>query len=499
MQYQSTRDKNLKASSAQAILNGLAPDGGLYTMPSFDEVKFDYTTVLNMDTMSMSTKILSKLLPDFSEAEMAKLVHDGYTGKFETDHLTPTVPVGEDFILELFRGPTSAFKDVALSMLPRLMTASKEKLRCGRRDHDPDRHVRRHRQGGDGGLLRCAGHEDHCLLPPRRRERPCSRRRWRRQAGENVCVCAVRGNFDDAQTGVKKIFSAVSKDQLLEGKGVRLSSANSINIGRLAPQVVYYYRAYADLVQAGRIQPGDKVDYVVPTGNFGDILAGYFAKEMGLPVGKLVCASNANNVLTDFLRTGRYDRRRPFYKTVSPSMDILVSSNLERLLYLLSGDDKLIADLMKQLSENGEYEVPADMLEKLHELFWAGFCDDEGAKTAIGKVWKDDHYLCDTHTAVAWDVAQQYKQANHEHNAVVVLSTASPYKFPAAVLEGIGEKAEGDEFDVMEQLHKVTGVPVPKNLADLRSRAVRHRDVIDRGEMLDYVLGKAAAESDKGE
>jgi len=179
---------------------------------------------------------------------------------------------------------------------------------------------------------------------------------------------------------------------------------------------------------------------------------------------------------------------------VSPSMDILVSSNLERLLYLLSGDDKLIADLMKQLSENGEYEVPADMLEKLHELFWAGFCDDEGAKTAIGKVWKDDHYLCDTHTAVAWDVAQQYKQANPEHNAVVVLSTASPYKFPAAVLEGIGEKAEGDEFDVMEQLHKVTGVPVPKNLADLRSRAVRHRDVIDRGEMLDYVLGKAAAE-----
>jgi threonine synthase len=215
---------------------------------------------------------------------------------------------------------------------------------------------------------------------------------------------------------------------------------------------------------------------------------------MGLPVGKLVCASNANNVLTDFLRTGRYDRRRPFYKTVSPSMDILVSSNLERLLYLLSGDDKLIADLMKQLSENGEYEVPADMLEKLHELFWAGFCDDEGAKTAIGKVWKDDHYLCDTHTAVAWDVAQQYKQANPEHNAVVVLSTASPYKFPAAVLEGIGEKAEGDEFDVMEQLHKVTGVPVPKNLADLRSRAVRHRDVIEQGDMLAYVLKRAEKE-----
>ena len=312
--------------------------------------------------------------------------------------------------------------------------------------------------------------------------------------GENTHVIALNGNFDDAQSGVKALFSSADFHQQVNARGKVLSSANSINVGRLVPQVVYYFRAYADLVRRGTVAVGERVDYVVPTGNFGDILAGYFARELGLPVGTLVCASNANNVLTDFLRTGRYDRRRPFYKTVSPSMDILVSSNLERLLYLLSGDDKLIADLMKQLSENGEYEVPADMLEKLHELFWAGFCDDEGAKTAIGKVWKDDHYLCDTHTAVAWDVAQQYKQANPEHNAVVVLSTASPYKFPAAVLEGIGEKAEGDEFDVMEQLHKVTGVPVPKNLADLRSRAVRHRDVIDRGEMLDYVLGKAAAE-----
>ena len=491
MQYQSTRDKNLKASSAQAILNGLAPDGGLYTMPSFDGIRFDYTSVLGLDTLSMSTIILSKLLPDFSEEEMAKLVCGGYDGKFETDDLTPTVPVGEDHILELFRGPTSAFKDVALSMLPRLMTAAKEKLGVD------DEILILTATSGDTGKAAMEGFRDVpgtkiIVFYPYGGVSAVQQAQMATQAGENVCVCAVRGNFDDAQTGVKKIFSAVSRDQLLEGKGVCLSSANSINIGRLAPQVVYYYRAYADLVGAGRIQPGDRVDYVVPTGNFGDILAGYFAKEMGLPVGKLVCASNANNVLTDFLRTGRYDRRRPFYKTASPSMDILVSSNLERLLYLLSGDDKLIADLMKQLSENGEYEVPADMLEKLHELFWAGFCGDEDAKAAIGRVWKDDHYLCDTHTAVAWDVAQQYKAANPDHNAVVVLSTASPYKFPAAVLEGIGEKAEGDEFDVMEQLHKVTGVPVPKNLADLRSRAVRHRDVIGQDEMLSYVLGKAA-------
>ena len=490
MQYQSTRNKNLKAGSAQAVLNGLAPDGGLYTMPSFDEARFDYRDVLDLDTFSMSAKILSKLLPDFSEQEMTSLVRAGYAGKFESDHLTPSVPVGEDFILELFRGPTSAFKDVALSMLPRLMTAAKEK--CGFTDEI----LILTATSGDTGK---AAMEGFCNVPgtkiivfyPYGGVSAVQQAQMATQAGENVCVCAVRGNFDDAQTGVKKIFSAVGREKLLEGKGVSLSSANSINIGRLAPQVVYYYRAYADLVKAGCIREGDKVDFVVPTGNFGDILAGYFAKEMGLPVGKLVCASNANNVLTDFLRTGRYDRQRPFYKTVSPSMDILVSSNLERLLYLLSGDDKLVAGLMKSLSEKGAYEVPADMLAKLHELFWAGCCDDAGAKAAIGDVWAKDRYLCDTHTAVAWDVAQQYKKENPEHNAVVVLSTASPYKFPAAVLEGIGEQDRGDEFDVMEQLSDVTGVPVPKNLADLRSRAVRHRDVIGQDEMLDYVLRKA--------
>ena len=334
MQYQSTRNKNLKAGSAQAVLNGLAPDGGLYTMPSFDEARFDYRDVLNLDTFSMSARILSKLLPDFSEQEMTSLVRAGYEGKFESDHLTPSVPVGEDFILELFRGPTSAFKDVALSMLPRLMTAAKEK--CGFTDEI----LILTATSGDTGK---AAMEGFCNVPgtkiivfyPYGGVSAVQQAQMATQAGDNVCVCAVRGNFDDAQTGVKKIFSAVGREKLLDGKGVSLSSANSINIGRLAPQVVYYYRAYADLLKMGRIREGDKVDFVVPTGNFGDILAGYFAKEMGLPVGRLVCASNANNVLTEFLRTGRYDRRRPFFKTVSPSMDILVSSNLERLLYLL--------------------------------------------------------------------------------------------------------------------------------------------------------------------
>ena len=459
-------------------------------MPSFDEARFDYREVLDLDTFAMSARILSKLLPDFSEEEMTKLVHDGYTGKFETDHLTPTVPVGEDFILELFRGPTSAFKDVALSMLPRLMTAAKGK--CGFTDEIMILTA----TSGDTGK---AAMEGFCNVPgtkiivfyPYGGVSAVQQAQMATQAGENVCVCAVRGNFDDAQTAVKQVFAKVGGEDLLAGKGVRLSSANSINIGRLAPQVVYYFRAYADLVRRGTVAVGERVDYVVPTGNFGDILAGYFARELGLPVGTLVCASNANNVLTDFIRTGRYDKKRPFYLTSSPSMDILVSSNLERLLFLLSGDEQLVAKLMRQLTEDGAYEVPEELKEKIQSLFWAGCCGDDETKRTIGRVWQEHHYLCDTHTAVAWNVAQQYKAANPAHAPVVVLSTASPYKFPAAVLEGLGEKAEGDEFAVMEQLERLTGIPAPKNLRGLRERPVRHTTVLDREEMLPFVLEKA--------
>ena len=491
--YGSTRGGETGVTASQAVLKGLADDGGLYVPERIPTLDVTMDELAGMTYQETAYAVMKQFLTDYTEEELKYCISHAYDEKFDTEEIAPLAKADGMYFLELFHGKTIAFKDMALSILPYLMTTAAKK------NHAKNEIVILTATSGDTGKAAMAGFADVpgtriIVFYPKNGVSRVQELQMLTQKGANTSVVGIEGNFDDAQTGVKKIFGDKEFAKELDRMGFQLSSANSINIGRLAPQVVYYYRAYADLVQAGRIQPGDKVDYVVPTGNFGDILAGYFAKEMGLPVGKLVCASNANNVLTDFLRTGRYDRRRPFHKTVSPSMDILVSSNLERLLYLLSGDDKLIADLMKQLSENGEYEVPADMLEKLHELFWAGFCDDEGAKTAIGKVWKDDHYLCDTHTAVAWDVAQQYKQANPEHNAVVVLSTASPYKFPAAVLEGIGEKAEGDEFDVMEQLHKVTGVPVPKNLADLRSRAVRHRDVIDRGEMLDYVLGKAAAE-----
>ena len=491
MQYLSTRDSALRVSAQEAIVRGLAPQSGLFVPETFPQADLDAWK--NLSYPELAEKVLAGFLTDYSADFLHTATASTYGAAFG-GKAGETVKVRDGlYSLELWHGPTCAFKDYALQLMPKLLVEAKKML--GRTETTRILVA----TSGDTGKAALAGYADLDgieieVFYPNDGTSEIQHLQMATQKGENVQVYAVQGNFDDAQTGVKKVFADADVAAELEKRGIRLSSANSINWGRLVPQIVYYFYAYFRLAEQGAVEWGKPVDFCVPTGNFGDILAGYYAKQMGLPVGRLVCASNKNNVLTDFLRTGRYDRRRPFYKTVSPSMDILVSSNLERLLYLLSGDDKLIADLMKQLSENGEYEVPADMLEKLHELFWAGFCDDEGAKTAIGKVWKDDHYLCDTHTAVAWDVAQQYKQANPEHNAVVVLSTASPYKFPAAVLEGIGEKAEGDEFDVMEQLHKVTGVPVPKNLADLRSRAVRHRDVIDRGEMLDYVLGKAAAE-----
>ena len=271
-----------------------------------------------------------------------------------------------------------------------------------------------------------------------------------------------------------------------------LSSANSINIGRLAPQVVYYFRAYGDLVKAGRIALGDKVNFVVPTGNFGDILAGYFAKELGLPVGRLVCASNANDVLTEFIATGRYDRRRPFYKTTSPSMDILVSSNLERLLFLLSRDPKYVAGLMEQLNTDGAYQLSDDLLAKLQQDFSCGCCDDQGAADVIGRLWREQHYLCDPHTAVAWAVAEQLEDTLRDTGApTVVLSTASPYKFPAAVLAALGEDdGETDEFAMMNRLSRLSGAPIPGNLSGLEGRPVLHKDVIDKDAMLDYVLAE---------
>lgn len=479
MLYHSTRSENHRADSAQAVLEGLAPDGGLYMPQSIPS--FDWKACLNGSSQDMATQILSALLPDIPD--MKTLVNRAYTGKFETEDLTPTVSVGPFQVLELFRGPTSAFKDVALSMLPQLLTAAKD-VKGVKEDI-----LILTATSGDTGKAALEGFHDVpgiriCVFYPDGGVSQVQRAQMVTQEGSNVTVCAVRGNFDDAQTGVKNIFAAC------QGKDLpyRLSSANSINIGRLAPQIMYYFRSYRDLLDAGVISMGQEVNFSVPTGNFGDILAGYLAKLLGLPVGRLICASNANNVLTDFIRTGTYNRLRPLLKTTSPSMDILVSSNLERLLYLLSGDASLVSDLMKQLNQEGSYTVPAPLLEKIQSLFWAAYCDDARAEEIMGRVYREFGYLCDPHTASGWAAAEDYVNETGDKRPMVVLSTASPYKFPAAVLKAIGGDLSGSEFDQMKRLETLSGVPTPKNLSSLEGKPEKHTGVINKEDMLSFVL-----------
>ncbi len=480
MLYHSTRNDRLRVDSAQAVLEGLAPDGGLYMPDALPA--FDWRKCLKGSSQEMSAMILSALLPDIPG--MRELVRRAYTGKFETEDLTPTVRVGNFHVLELFRGPTSAFKDVALSMLPQLLTAAKTV-----KGMQEDIMILT-ATSGDTGKAALVGFRDVpgvriCVFYPDGGVSQVQRAQMVTQEGGNVAVCAVRGNFDDAQTGVKQIFTQCRGREL----PFRLSSANSINIGRLAPQIMYYFRSYRDLLDRGEIRLGDRVNFSVPTGNFGDILAGYLAKRLGLPVGRLICASNANNVLTDFITTGTYDRRRPLLKTASPSMDILVSSNLERLLYLLSGDTALVAGLMERLGREGVYTVPEDLKQAIQAEFWAAYCDDGRAKQIIGRVYRDEHWLCDPHTASGWAAAEDYVNQTGDHTPMVVLSTASAYKFPAAVLEAIGGDTSGDEFTQMERLNAITGVPIPAPLAALRGKPERHSAVIDKDNMMEFVMG----------
>ena len=481
MNYHSTRSKQLPVDSAQAVLNGLAPDGGLYVPEMLPQV--DVKSILEMDTYGMATAIIGAMLPDIPG--MAELVERAYRGKFVADDLTPTVQAGDFTVLELFHGPTSAFKDVALCMLPQLLTAAKAEK--GMKEDI----LILTATSGDTGKAALEGFKDVpgvklCGFYPHGGVSKVQRAQMATQEGSNVTVLAVEGNFDDAQTGVKNIFATVKND--LTPGGARLSTANSINIGRLAPQITYYFKAYADLLHRGSIAMGDKVNFCVPTGNFGDILAGYLAKKLGLPVGKLICASNANNVLTDFINTGCYDRRRPLHKTISPSMDILVSSNLERLLYLMSGDTELVAGLMTKLNQVGFYQVPESLQNAIRAEFWGGCCDDGAARSTIGKVFRACGYLCDTHTATGWAVAEEYRNATGDQTPMVVLSTASPYKFPAAVLSALETSNEPDEFKQMDRLAELTGVKMPENLAAVRYKTELHTLVIPKEEMLSKVL-----------
>ena len=479
MLYHSTRSEAHFVDSAEAVLEGLAPDGGLYMPESIPA--FDWQACLRGSSTEMSAKILAALLPDIPD--MDTLVRRAYQGKFETEDLTPTVSVGGYSVLELFRGPTSAFKDVALSMLPQLLTAAKAV-----KGMEKDILILT-ATSGDTGKAAMEGFHDVpgtriTVFYPHGGVSAVQQAQMATQEGANVRVCAVRGNFDDAQTGVKKVFGDKAIAAELEQRGIRLSSANSINWGRLVPQIVYYFYAYFRLVEQGNVAWGQPVDFCVPTGNFGDILAGYYAKQMGLPVGKLVCASNKNNVLTDFIKTGTYDARRTFYKTTSPSMDILISSNLERLLYHVSGSSAKVAGWMADLAKTGMYTVDAETLARIQASFACGCADDTAGAAEINARFEQDNYLCDTHTAVAFCVAETVRSAA----PMVVLSTASPYKFPRDVLAALGETAPESDFAAMAALNVKTGCPVPASLSVLNTLPVRFNTVIEPAAIRDAAL-----------
>lgn len=476
MKYYSTRDKNVRMESAEAIKMGLSRDGGLLTpetIPQIDQAFLE--SLVSARYQERAAKVMGLYLTDYTEAELLAFAENAYgPDKFDTDAVAPVRKVDETtHCLELWHGPTSAFKDMALQMLPQLLSAAlrktgEEKTVCILVA-----------TSGDTGKAAMEGFADVpqtkiLVFYPKDGVSKVQEAQMVTQDGENVGVCAVVGNFDDAQAGVKRIFSDESIRATLNQRGYFLSSANSINWGRILPQVVYYISAYCDLVRDGQITMGDKVNFCVPTGNFGDILAAYYAKRMGLPVGKLICASNRNDVLTDFLRTGVYDRNRPFHTTMSPSMDILVSSNLERLLFDLSGEnDAEVRGYMEQLASAGRYEVSDAIKAALAEQYWGGYCDEDGTAAAIADYYRNKGYLIDTHTAVAASVMEQYRKATGDETVTVFVSTASPYKFCNHVLTAIGETPAGDGVGLLDQLHAVSGVTIPRRLAALKGKERR--------------------------
>ena len=478
MNYISTRNKNIVKNDKVALLQGLSEDGGLFVLENFKD-KIDLEKLLNKSYTEIALEVL-KLFFSFDEKKLKSVIDKAYS-KFSTSKVTPLVELKESYILELFHGPTSAFKDVALTLLPHLIQLALEGTN--------QEILVLTATSGDTGKAALEGFKDVAqteiiVFYPKNGVSKVQELQMRTQEGKNTKVCAIEGNFDDAQTGVKNIFLDENLQKKLGDK--KFSSANSINIGRLTPQIVYYIVSYVELVKNNKIKMGDKINFVVPTGNFGDILAGYYAKKLGLPVNKFICASNNNNVLYDFLTTGTYDRNREFLKTISPSMDILISSNLERLLYDLSGaDDKYIKSLMEDLNKNGKYQVNDEILKKIKEQFGAGYATDEETAKTIKKVWKEEKYLLDPHTAVAYKVMLEQNLSE----PTVVLSTASPYKFCASVANALLNIYDEDEFVLMQKLYETTKVEIPENLKNLKSKEILHSDIIKKEEMPEYVLG----------
>ena len=490
MKYYSTRDKNVSLSAAEAVKMGLSRDGGLLTptrIPQIDRAFLE--RLIPMEYAQRAAKVMALYLTDYSEEELLTFGRNAYGPAQFDDPIAAPVRKVEDglYCLELWHGPTSAFKDMALQMLPQLLSAALRKTGEKRTA------CILAATSGDTGKAAMAGFADvpqTCIQVyyPKDGVSPVQERQMVTQEGENVDVRAVIGNFDDAQAGVKRIFSDETVRAELDKRGYFLSSANSINWSRILSQVVYYISAYCNLVRDGALTMGDKVNFCVPTGNFGDILAAYYAKRMGLPVNKLICASNSNNVLTDFLRTGIYDRNRPFHTTISPSMDILISSNLERLLYLLSGrDGALIRDWMNGLDKDKVYEVNEKVRAGLGD-FYGGYCTQEETLATIGRMWRENHYLMDTHTAVAYKVYEDYRKESGDETPTVIASTASAYKFAESVASAIGIGPCADGFAYVAALAKETGVPVPYGLAGLDQKPVRHTGVVDAAAMPEAVL-----------
>lgn len=492
MFYNSTRNSNVKVSSAEAITQGISAEGGLFVPESIPQLTFDeIKSIGEMKYADRAAYVFAKYLTDFTDAEIHYCTDNAYSTKnFETESIAEMAHLFDGtYMLELWHGPTCAFKDMALQILPYFLTTSAKKIKLDKKI------VILVATSGDTGKAALEGFKDVegtsiLVFYPEDGVSPMQKRQMKTQEGSNVGVCAIKGNFDDCQNGVKAIFTNDDVKKALDEKGMMFSSANSINWGRLVPQVVYYISAYAELVKDGEINLGDKINIVVPTGNFGNILAAYYAKHMGIPVNKLICASNINNVLTDFINTGVYDRNRQFYATVSPSMDILISSNLERLLYLMTDkNDALIREWFGKLASEGKYEVNADVKAKLADEFAAGFCDDAQTKETIHSIYEKYSYTCDTHTAVAVKVYNDYKAATGDTTKTVIASTASPYKFSAAVLEALeGKVSDIDEYSKVDKIAELSDIPVPSALADLKNKPERFNDVIDKADQKDYVL-----------
>ena len=485
--YKSTRGKEQAVTASMAILKGLSEDGGLFVPDNIPKLDVPMEKLAQMTYQETAYEVMSRFLTDFTEEELKDCINKAYDSKFDTEKIAPLHEADGAYFLELFHGATIAFKDMALSILPHLMTTAAKK------NNVRNEIVILTATSGDTGKAAMAGFADVpgtriIVFYPKHGVSPIQEKQMVTQKGANTYVVGITGNFDDAQTAVKKMFNDHELAAELDKAGFQFSSANSINIGRLVPQIVYYVYAYATLVHDGKIKDGQEINVVVPTGNFGNILAAYYAKQMGLSIHKLICASNENRVLYDFFRTGTYDRKRDFILTTSPSMDILISSNLERLIYRLAGENaEKCAELMKSLSEGGEYTITDEMKVQLQD-FYGNFCSEDETAEAISETYKGSNYVIDTHTAVAAGVYKKYVSDTDDHTPTVIASTASPYKFTRSVMEALGEEHKDlDDFGLVDALSRLSGVPVPRAVEEIRTAPVLHDRVVDAPDMPDAV------------